>query len=116
MKHLCLLFTFLIYSILLKAQFYNAQWNLGPAPSILDFRDGISTYNLSYTFNTTFTSADICDSAGNLLFITNGINVYDRNGDSLLNGHGLSPCAYTTAYAGDGLNISQAALFLPRPG
>ena len=100
-----------------EAQLYDAQWVLAPNPSVVDFRNNSVTNGLiSSFFSMTLTDANICDSSGDLLYITNGINLYDINGDSLVNGNGLSPCPYTDLYAQVGLNIPQGALFIPAPG
>lgn len=51
-------------------------------------------------------SASICDNSGNLLFYTNGVTVYNRNHQVMLNGDGLMG------------NISsvQSAIIVPMPG
>jgi hypothetical protein len=41
------------------------------------------------------TWANICDKNGNLLYITNGIYIADKNCDSIVNGTGINPlCDY----------------------
>ncbi|MDB5284185.1 MAG: hypothetical protein JWO06_3260 [Bacteroidota bacterium] len=100
-----------------QSQMYDAQWVLGPLPSTIDFGNNtITNHSISDIFSVILTNANICDSSGNLLLITNGINLYDKNGDSLSNGNGLSPCPYSDMYANEGLNSAQAALFIPAPG
>jgi hypothetical protein len=59
-------------------------------------------------------SANITDAIGNLLFSTNGAYLANALGDTLLNGTGLNPSAYTSNHP-EGLLISQACLTLPKP-
>lgn len=51
-------------------------------------------------------SAIACDSIGNLLFYTNGITVYDKNDQMMLNGDSLK----------GGSSASMAATIVPWPG
>ena len=109
---LCLFYCKNIYS-----QLYDSQWALGYDQSVVDFRttnmvkiDSLHTFIYYIT-----TNASICDEQGNLLYYTNGISICCPN-DTLANGSGLSPCPYSDQYAIDGLNIPQAALFIPKPG
>lgn len=60
------------------------------------------------------TSANITNSAGDLLFSTNGAYVANAAGDTMLNGSGLSPGAYTAQFP-DGLFLPQGVLILPKP-
>ncbi len=60
------------------------------------------------------TNTNITDANGNLLFSTNGTFIANATGDTLLNGTGLNPSAYTSNYP-EGLAISQACLILPKP-
>ena len=100
-----------------KAQLHDAQWVLSSNVSVLDFRnDTLVNYPINKWMNIFLTSANICDEQGELLYYTNGIFIADKNGDTVQNGHGLSPCSYTTTWDNNGLNIPQAALFLPKPG
>lgn len=102
----------------LQAQQYDAQWLTGPNPSVIDFRNdtAVATFStITGFFNCTITVANICDSAGNLLFMTNGIYIFDQAGNQLSTTV-LSPCDYQSYYINDGLNIQQAALFIPKPG
>ena len=101
-----------------QAQLYDAKWAIGFLPvTLLDFTadsltlDSISSQRLFF-----LTNANICDEHGNFLYVTNGIAIYDKNGDTLQNGTGINPCSYTDQYTCCGLNIIQAALFIPQPG
>jgi gliding motility-associated-like protein len=51
-------------------------------------------------------SASICDNSGNLLFYTNGVTVYNRNHQVMLNGSGLL----------GNLSAVQSAIIIPMPG
>ncbi len=57
----------------------------------------------------------ICDSSGNLLFVTNGTYIADATGDTMQNGSGLNPSAYTAWYP-DGLPPPQMNMIIPDPG
>jgi hypothetical protein len=110
--------SFLICSnFIASAQLYDAQWLLGYNESIVDFRtaDTVKLDSLPTLIYFILTNACICDEQGNLLYYTNGIDICGQT-DTLMNGTGLSPCAYTDVYANNGLNIPQAALFIPKPG
>jgi hypothetical protein len=111
-----LLFLWVLNSL---AQQYDAQWVIGPNISVLNFQN-IDTVQLDSIPNSNMaiflTSASISNASGNLLYFTNGIFISDKNGDTLPNGYGLSPCPYTDSWSVPGLNIPQAALFIPKPG
>jgi hypothetical protein len=99
-------------------QGYGAQWLSGDFPALVDFRNDTVLLHTIAGHNMSFLDADanICDSSGDLLFFSNGLAIYDKNGDLLENGDSLSPCAYTSSMGANGLNISQAVMFLPKPG
>ncbi len=84
--------------------------------TLLDFYTGAPVIIHSYLemeFKHTFSS--ISDAQGNLLFYTNGVYVADATHDTMMNGSGLNPSAYTSNNL-DGLAIPQGALILPLPG
>ncbi|QQR87370.1 MAG: hypothetical protein IPJ76_03860 [Flavobacteriales bacterium] len=60
-------------------------------------------------------TANITDSSGQLLFVTNGYYIADASGDTMLNGTGINPSFYTQQFP-DGLHLSQSHLILPKPG
>ncbi len=62
------------------------------------------------------TNGQICDDVGNPLFASNGIYISNALDDTMLNGGGLNPSAYTTSQSTYGLHIPQANLVLPMPG
>lgn len=88
----------------------------GLGESKMDFFSGspvISQYNVPMDFN--HTHANITDTAGNLLFYTNGYYIANANNDTMFNGSGLTPGAYANDFY-DGFLIPQGALIIPKPG
>ncbi|MCO6491920.1 MAG: hypothetical protein J5I98_26120, partial [Phaeodactylibacter sp.] len=63
------------------------------------------------------TNASICDTAGNLLFYTNGIYVANALHQPMENGGGLNPGSHATQQGsgGRGYILDQGALILPVP-
>jgi len=61
------------------------------------------------------TDGSICDSAGHLLFYTNGIYIGNKNFDTLLNSVNFDTGEATTFYQPDGLGFCQAVLIMPYP-
>ncbi len=125
MKIIKLLFIvyFIILSNLTKAQFYDNNWITGIfvdtyKNGIVTFTNGSSNpiadslnhHNLIY-----FTNSSVSDSAGNLAFYTNGINIFDSTHSIMQNGNGLSPCLWTNNWDSIGLSIIQGTLALPKP-
>jgi Secretion system C-terminal sorting domain len=98
-------------------QLYDAQWFIGcQTNATVDFRTAdtvLSHHNPSAMF-LSLTIASICNQPGNLLYFTNGIYIADSSGNTLVNGDSLNPCSYTDDYVCCGLNIRQAAIFLPK--
>lgn len=82
-----------------------------------DFSSG--TPNIYYVYrdqNITTTNANITDSLGQLLFCSNGVYISDASGDTMMNGSGLNPSAYTDTYYSNGLFIPQGDIIVPDPG
>ena len=69
----------------------------------------------SIDMNFRHTHANISDSAGNMLFYTNGYYIADATDDTMDNGGGINPGAYAN-FVPDGFLIPQAALILQNPG
>ena len=94
--------------------------NFSPPPwggSQMDFYSGVPLIALeSRTIDIYHTAANISDSAGNLLFFTNGVVVGRQDGDTMQNGAGLNPSDYTNNWYPDGLLLYQANLIIPKPG
>lgn len=106
----------LLVSTACLSQKEDYVWRLGYNSGI-DFNSGTpDTFSLSSVRQLDFTNASTCDSSGSLLFFTNGVNIFNKFNDTLLNGNHLNPTAFTSAYVLGGLPISQAAIIVRRPG
>ncbi len=121
MKKVISLFYLLGFVIGSNAQLHDAQWMLGWSPnSQLDFRSDTPVVTTLSKVMPLISEANaaISDANGDLLFYTNGIYIAGKqsNGDSILNGNGLSPCAITDTYKNSGIPLPQAVLFLNQPG
>lgn len=95
---------------------YSSAFGFPGGQTKLDFNSGapvLSYYPVPMDFN--HTHANISDSSGNMLFYTNGVYIADASNDTMQNGSGLNPGAFSTAL-GDGLTIPQAALIIKKPG
>ncbi len=82
----------------------------------IDFKSGspvVSYYPIDMDFR--HTHANISDTAGNLLFYTNGYYIADATHDTMQNGSGINPGAYAN-FVPDGFLIPQGALIIPKPG
>ena len=119
-KFICLLFALWALRFTTLAQLNDAQWMLGfNKISSIDFRTDPPSLDTIHKPMATFeTNASLSDEQGNLQYYTNGIYIAGKlsNGDSILNGNGLSPCAFTTQYSNQGMPIPQASIFLNKPG
>jgi hypothetical protein len=85
---------------------------------IFDFNNQpMVSYSHQTTINLGYTSTNICDTNGQLLFYTNGLKVCDKNGTLMPNGDSLSNGLYASSNQGlmTGLNGHQAAIILPMP-
>ncbi len=96
---------------------YGSQWGLPPyGVNKIDFNSGIPLITSdSMEMEFRHTLANISDTAGNLLFYTNGYYIADATNDTMQNGSGLSPSLYTSSNT-DGLLIPQGAIVIPKPG
>jgi hypothetical protein len=117
MKQLCILLL-VCYSICAKGQMHGEQWVFSALTSAMDFRntDTVTNYSLPGFVPMFLASANICDEDGNLLFITNGINVYDRDGVLLENGSAIVNSLQVQQFNNTGLCWPQTVIFLPMPG
>lgn len=61
------------------------------------------------------TDASICDTAGNLLFYTNGIYIANAEDEVMENGDGLNPDIFTSSWVDVGYPLYQGVLILPHP-
>jgi len=99
----------LLFICLFSFQYVDAQqnniWYFGKKAG-LDFGQTPPAPLHNSAMDTDEGSSNICDKNGNLLFYTNGVTVYNRNHQVMLNGNGLLG------------NISsvQSAIIIPHPG
>ncbi|MBP7168362.1 MAG: T9SS type A sorting domain-containing protein [Bacteroidia bacterium] len=107
----------------LFGQYHDANWIVSPifnsqgSNTLIQFLQGGSSPIITSTGSTipfNYTNASISDEHGNLLFFTNGIELYDRNLQVLAGGVLQTP--YTTLYSSQGLNRPQNYIFVPWPG
>lgn len=94
--------------ILLTINLYaqeNNIWYFG-ANAGISFSSGSPVALTNGSLTTTEGVATICDNAGNLLFYTDGVTVYNRNHVIMTNGNGLNGDASST----------QSAIIVQQPG
>jgi hypothetical protein len=104
-----------------NAQKHDNTWALGWLDNIaLHFNDSIPMADsLHSNINYFFTSVNICDTAGHLLFYTNGRMVMNAVGDTMKNGDYLSPQLRELVNwyydPTSGFQNPQGAIALPKP-
>jgi gliding motility-associated-like protein len=103
-KHWFILALLLAFSGILEAQ-HNNIWYFGRKAG-LNFNQPVPAPLVNSAMNADEGSSTICDSDGNLLFYTNGVTVFNRNHQIMLNGENLAGHVSTT----------QSGLIVPRPG
>ena len=105
MKKCILVFTvFIGFSLCLNAQREASNWFFGDGAGIRFEANGDITPTTG-SLNTDEGCASISDSNGELLFYTDGIFVYDTNGNLMQNGFGLHGSPSST----------QSAIIVPKP-
>ena len=126
-KYILLLICVCIYN-LSTGQGYNHNWLLGydnagipPYTSVGKAFAEIDSLNInifSQSRKMPFMSsqANISDSAGNLLFYTNGCWIANATGDTMMNGDSLNPGNFSDGYCTLGYPIANMELALPVPG
>ncbi|HRH62859.1 MAG TPA: T9SS type A sorting domain-containing protein [Bacteroidia bacterium] len=72
-------------------------------------------YQFDRPMNFMRTNTSMCDSAGNLLFYSNGIYIANRFDDTLFNGTNFNMGPITTLYYPGGMPIPQGILAIPAP-
>ncbi len=121
-KSYFILVVFMVLSKLVFAQYHDANWVISTGygsinhNTIINFPTGGQGPQASITngyipFN--YTNANISDQNGNLLFITNGINIYNRLFQPILGG--IVQTTYTAMNSSTGLNRTHQYIFLPWP-
>ena len=128
MRRLITILLFLLINFGSNAQGIDNYWPFGYGignalpfgPGAMDFLNGSPTiyFDSLRNMNFDFTAATISDSLGNVLFYTNGIDIANRTGQTMVNGAGLNPSTYTTQQQqlNTGLRITAASTILPYPG
>ncbi|MEP7263578.1 MAG: T9SS type A sorting domain-containing protein [Bacteroidota bacterium] len=125
MKRICLLlFLPILFSQNIFSQGVNNVWITGyftwaPFPwgnTVTDFSSG-GPISVAQNMNLSFmrTNASIADTAGNLLFYTNGFNVCNALGEVMPNGSGLDSSDFYSSWYEDGMPNPQGALIIPYP-
>ncbi len=96
--------SFLLFTTLCHSQNQNNVWYFGDKAG-LNFNTTPPTVLIDGVFSHVEGVSSICDANGDLLFFTNGINVWNYNKEQMPNGFGLG-----------GNNSSSQILVLPKPG
>ncbi len=94
----------------------NSQTNPEHAGNVIDFNN--SPPDIYYEFRDMYfyqVNASICDTAGNLLFYTNGIYVANALNEPMENGQGLNPGQFADDLQEYGYILDQGAMILPVP-
>src|SRR5690606_30897494 len=85
--------------------------------SVMDFNGDSLEISYQYRYlNFNVTNASICDTAGNLLFYTNGIRIVNASHEIMENGNGLNPGEFADNNLGSGYILNQGAMAIPFPG
>ncbi len=124
MRYFILFFFFLCLSQYSIAQKRDNVWLLGQdsdsnviySGTVIDFET--EPPDVYYEFRDVYfkqTNASICDTAGNLLFYTNGAFVSNYLNQIMENGEGLNPGAHSDDREGRGYILDQGAIILPVP-
>ena len=93
------------FTIICQAQHETDHWYFGTNGG-MNFTSGSPVSLSDGMTNTTEGSAAISDDAGNLLFYTDGVTVWNQSQNIMVNGTGLH----------GGISSTQSALILPQPG
>ena len=109
-----------------SAQQHDNIWLFGYGSNTVDSAWGGSvmkfigdSVELSYEYrylNIDVTNASICDTAGNLLFYTNGIRIANASHEIMENGEGLNPGEFADDHVVGGYILNQGAMAIPVPG
>jgi hypothetical protein len=84
-------------------------------PAVTFATGNIDTFTITRPSFFFITNTSICDTAGNLLFYTNGVNIFNANHDTLLNSVGFNP-GYISTINCNLLAYVQGVIIIPKPG
>jgi len=117
-----------VFTVLFFAEAFSQKhdyiWLMGnDHPTNSEFSGIVIDFNtqppdIYYEFRDMFffqTNASMCDTAGNLLFYTNGIYVANALGEPMENGEGLNPGEQAEIWQDYGYILDQGAIALPAP-
>ena len=102
------------------AQFYDRSWIIGAGEALVKLRfTGNSFDTSSYYFNAAIpinrASSNVSDTAGNVLFYSNGVTVANGLAQTMQNGDTLTDSLFYINFEG-GFSEPQSNLILPRSG
>ena len=120
LRYFLIAFMFFFGSQIIHAQLLDNYWLMGYMTggirTTLDMRDtniSISLSNRNMIMDES--NSSISDSAGNLLFYTNGIYIANSLDDTLANSRDFNPGTLTNSWINWGFPFSQATLIIPFP-
>ena len=99
MKHIFILFFFCFYSTFCFSQAEASVWYFGENAGPKFHPDGSVTPLVDGKLNTLKGCATLSDSNGDLMFYTDGITIYNKNHQVMLNGSDLKGDASSTQSA-----------------
>ena len=85
--------------------------------NIIDFHSGKIRLTERRDFISKFdrANASICDSLGNLVCYTNGLEIYNNKHEIIANGNGINPGEFHDNYKDFGYNLNQGTIILAWP-
>jgi hypothetical protein len=121
-KKICFLLL-LLYSLTCNSQGITNNWVMGYSSNLgypwggtnINFINGYPDTSYEYrNMDLNATNGVISDTAGNLLFYSNGLYIANSIGNIMLNGDNLNPGTFANNYP-EGLPIPQGNLIIPMP-
>ena len=112
-----ILFFALIFHLTSAAQKYDATWVMGYANTVYKFNENsiyrIDSFSYDKSLYYFLSGGCMSDKDGNLLYISNGLQIHDRNDDLMEGGDQLRLGGFDTT---SGYDFAQSPLSLPMPG